>query len=87
MGSRRTLAVLAVVLFGVIALQFLPSAPAEPDEPYFPSADRIVGDDPAETDWSPAAAVRDPFVPLVLPDPPTTSASDGETDEAVEAPS
>ena len=59
-------ALLAAVLMG---RQLLPGADVDEDLPPLPVM-RAVESDAPDLDWTPDPEVRDPFVPLVLPEAP-----------------
>ncbi len=73
MRGAKLLMLLGLVLLAVVARQLLPDVDADPGEPFFPAAARSVPADDSIVEWIPDPDVRDPFVPLVLPEAPTTT--------------
>lgn len=56
-----------VLLAGAFIGRSLLLPGVDDDLPPLPPIERVVADEPADVDWQPNPAVRDPFEPRILP--------------------
>ena len=75
MRGSKAFAIGALVAVALVGRGYLPGA-GEPEEELFVPILRFVDDAPVDTAWVPDPDVRDPFQPLVLPDPPAATVAE-----------